>query len=182
LKKQIFVLSVIVGGLAYLHLLVGLIGSSGAGLSLSTFGLLSALAWITSLTMWKHKANPAVPVIFGTGATATTFALLIKGCYGWSSFDTVIAVLVVACIVLWLTLGSKFALVMSIAASAIAFIPFIAITWKNPAMSPIIPNAGFLLSNILAFCSAKTWTIQDRLYSSVNIVLCTLLVLPWLLM
>jgi len=180
LKKYVSILSVIVGGLGYLVLIAALIRGTGEGLSLSTFALLAALAWITSFSMLKQKANPAVPMIFGTGATITTIALLLKGCYGWSLFDTAIAVVI--CIVAWLKSGPRLAYILSVAASAIAFIPFITATWHSPAASPIIPNAGFLLSNILAFSPAKTWTIQDRLYSSVNIVLCTLLVLPWLLM
>jgi hypothetical protein len=180
-KKHIANLSVVIGGLGYLVLIIALIRSTGEGLSLSTFALLSALAWITSFTMLKQKANPAVPMIFGTGATITTLTLLVKGRYGWSNFDTLIAALVVACIVLWLTSGPKLALIMSIAASVIAFIPFIALTWKSPGTSPIIPNSCFLIANILAFSSAKTWTLEDRLYSSVNIVLCTILVLPWLI-
>jgi hypothetical protein len=180
-KNTVANTSVAVGGFGYLYLIVALIRSSGEGLSLTTFALLSALAWITSLTMLKQKANPAVPMIFGLGATITTITLLIKGRYGWSNFDTLIAALVVACIVLWLTSGPKLALIMSIVASAIAFIPFIALTWKSPGTSPIIPNTCFLLANILAFASAKTWTLEDRLYSSVNIVLCSALVIPWLL-
>ena len=77
MKKHIANLSVVIGGLGYLVLIIALIRSTGEGLSLSTFALLSALAWITSFTMLKQKANPAVPMIFGAGATITTLTLLV---------------------------------------------------------------------------------------------------------
>ncbi len=154
---------------------------TGEGLSLTTFGLWSALAWITSFTMLKQKANPAVPMIYGVGATVTTLVLLIKGRYGWSGLDTVIAILVILCILLWLTNGPRWALILSVAAAVIAALPFIVMTWKSPANSPIIPNSGFLLANTLALISAKAWTLEDRLYAGVNVMVCLLLVVPWLL-
>ena len=152
---------------------------TGEGLSLTTFGLWSALAWITSFTMMKEKANPAVPMIYGTGATATTIVLLYKGRYGWTGLDTVIAVLVAICLVLWYVKGAKWALVVSVVAAVIAGIPFTVMTWKAPANSPIVPNSAFLITNILAFVSAKSWTLEDRLYAGANVVVCSLLVIPW---
>jgi hypothetical protein len=83
--------------------------------------------------------------------------------------------------VLWLTNGARWALVLSVVAAVIAALPFIIMTWKSPVNSPIIPNSGFLLANTLAFISAKAWTLEDRLYSGVNIVVCSILVIPWLL-
>lgn len=181
LKKTLGILSVIAGSFAYLYMIFSTASGTGEGLSLSTFGLWSALAWITSFTMMKQGANAAVPMIYGTGATLTTIVLLYKGRFGWSGFDTVIAVLTVLCVVLWMTSGPKWALILSVVAAAIAALPFIILTWKFPTTSPIIPNAGFLLANTLAFIAAKAWTLEDRLYSGINIIVCSALVIPWLI-
>lgn len=169
------------GGLSYLYMIVTTAQGTGEGLSLTTFGLWSALAWITSFAMLKKKVNPAVVMIYGVGACATTIILLIKGRFSWSNFDSLIAFLVVLCVILWHTRGPRGALILSVIAGGLAAVPFIVMTWKSPANSPIIPNAGFLITNVLAFVSAKTWTLEDRLYSVVNVVMCSLLVLPWLL-
>jgi hypothetical protein len=181
LKKHIAILSAVIGALAYLYMIATIIRNGGEGLSLSSFGLGAALAWITSFTMLKQKANPAIPMVYGLGATLTTILLLAKGRYGWTGFDTVIAILVIGCVAIWLAKGPRYALIMSVAAANIAFIPYLIMTWKNPAASPIIPNTGFLLANILAFASAKTWTLEDRLYSGASTILCALFVIPWLL-
>ncbi len=156
-------------------------GGKGEGLSLTTFGLWAALAWITSVTMFKQGANPAVPTIYAVGATATTVVLLLKGKCQWSGFDTLIAAMVAICVWLWLTSGPRNALIMSVVATLIAGTPFIVMTWKNPAHSPIVPNAAFLVANTLAFVSAKDWTLEDRLFAGVNVGVCGMLVLPWLL-
>lgn len=171
-----------VGALSYLYMVVITAKGTGEGLSLSTFALWSALAWITGFTMLKEKANPTVPMIYGVGATTTTLVLLYKGRYGWSGFDTIIAVLVGLCIALWLTKGSRWALVLSVVAAVIAAIPFTLLTWESPANSPIVPNSGFLLTNLLAFISAKAWTLEDRLYSGANAIVCLLLVIPWVIL
>lgn len=167
---------------AYLCMVISTIRGTGEGLSLTTFGLWAALAWITSFTMIKQQANAAVPIIYGFGATATAIVLLIKGRYGWTGLDSIVAALAVFCVILWLIAGARWALIMSVAAAVIAAIPFIIMTWESPSRSPIIPNSVSLLANTLAFASAKAWTLEDRLYSGVNIAVCSLLVVPWLLL
>lgn len=181
MKKNLAVLSVVVGALSYLYMVVSTAIGTGEGLSLSTFGLWSALAWITAFTTLKQGANPAIPVIYGLGATGTTIVLLIKGRYGWTGFDSLIAVLVGLCVMLWLTKGLRWAFVLSVAASVIASAPFIVMTWQSPGNSPIIPNSGFVLANVLSFASAKAWTLEDRLYSGVNVIASSLLVIPWMM-
>ena len=154
---------------------------TGEGLSLSTFGLWAVLVWISSFTMLKQGANPAVPMIYSSGATITALLLHTKGRYGWSEFDSWIAALTALCVILWLTQGARKALILSVIAAGIAGIPFIVLTWNNPDNSPVLGNTGFLLTNLLALASAKAWTLEDRLFSSVNTAMCLLLVIPWVI-
>ncbi len=154
---------------------------TGEGFSFATFGLWAALGWITAGTMYKGGSNPLIAVVYGTGATATMIALLYKGRYDWSQQDTFVAILVLVCVVLWKTLGSRPAFLASVASGAIAAIPFILLTWKSPGSSPIISNSGFLLANLFTFFGATTWKLEDRLYTGVSALACLALVLPWLL-
>lgn len=154
---------------------------TGEGLSLTTFGLWSALAWITGFTMLKQGANPGVPMMYGVGATATTIVLLLKGRYGFTGLDAVIAVLVILCIILWKTRGARWALILSVIAAVLASVPFLILTWKNPVASPIIPNTCFLFANLFAFIAAGKWTMQDRLYTGTSAAMCLFFVIPWLI-
>ncbi len=120
-------------------------------------------------------------MIYGIGATLVALVLLLKGKFVWSVFDSIIAVLVVICVILWLTKGSRIALIASVAAGIIAAVPFIIMTWKSPASSPVISNTGFFLANTFAYFGAKTPTLQDRLYPGANAIACAFLVLPWLI-
>ena len=180
-KKVVAVLSILTGFLAYAYMVVTTAKSTGEGLSLTTFGLWAALAWISAFTMRKQGASYAVPMMYGSGGTKVTFVLLYKGKFGWTAFDSIIAGLVIVCVVLWLTSGVRWALIMSVVAAVIAAIPFIMLSWKDPVHTPIVASSGFLLTNILSLIAAKAWTLEDRLYPGVNVIVCALLVIPWLL-
>lgn len=154
---------------------------TGEGLSFTTFLLWSGLAGIACYNLIKKDGGWGISLMYGIGATSVAITLIYKGRCDWSCTDTVVAFLVVACVYLSKTKGPTVGLVASVVAGVIAGIPFIVLTWKNPAASPIISNVGFLTSNILSFLSGKTWTMKDRLYGGANAVACILLVLPWVL-
>lgn len=179
MKKLLGILSLIVGTLTYIHIIVTTIKGTGEGLSLTTFLLWSALAWISGFSMLKQGANPTIAFVYGTGGTILTAVLFCKGKASVSGFDIFIALLVVVCVVLWLYKGARYALLLSTTAGMLSALPFIVMTWQQPANSPIVTNAGFLLANILSFFAAKNWTVEERLYPVSNVIVCTLLVLPW---
>lgn len=180
MKKFLSGLTILVGTTTYTYMVYVTATGTGEGLSLSTFVLWAILGWITSFIMLKQGADPAVPIIYSVGATITTILLLLKGRYVWTEVDSFIAILTVICIVLWKTQGSRRALILSVAAGSIAGIPFIILTWQDPANSPLLCNTGFLLANVLAFASAKAWTLEDRLLPTMNIVTGSFMVAPWL--
>lgn len=180
MKRKLEVLSVFLGALAYLYIVALATYGTGEGLSFTTFALWAALSWIATFTILKQGANHAIPLISGIGSTSTAIILLIKGKSEWSEFDSVVAILVILCLALWLISGPRRALILSVVAGAISSLPFIIMTWKSPTNSPIISNSGFLMANILAFASAKAWTIEDRLYTGAGVAICLLLIIPWL--
>ncbi len=171
----------IVGLSSYLYMVIQTSIGTGAGLSLTTFALWAALAWISGSIMKKKGGNPTVPFIYGLGATATTVVLLLKGRFDVSLLDGVIFVLVLICIRLLFIKNDRLALIVAVTAGCITPIPFIIMTWKAPELSPILPNTGFFLANILLFFSGKTWTLEDRLYGGANAFVCSLLIIPWLI-
>ena len=180
MKKILDRLGVLIGCLTYLFLIITTAQGSGEGLSFSTFGLWAMLAWMVGLAMLKQKANPAILLTYGTGAATITIILIVKDRFFWSSLDSVVVVLTIACIFLWLLSGPRWALVLGVIATIVSSIPFVVITWKFPANSPIVANAGFFVSNALAFIAAKAWTLEDRLPFAANLSMLTLLIVPWL--
>jgi hypothetical protein len=177
LKTILGLIGVAAAGAGYTVMILMTAAGTGEGLSFATFLLWSALAWINTISTKKQSGSWIIPLMYSIGATTTTIVLIIKGRYGWSVFDTVVAILVIVCVILWLAKGDRWAIVSSTTASFIAALPFLIMTWKNPSVSPITPNTLFLLANFLGFIAAKKWTLQDRLYLGSNVVVCGSLVL-----
>ncbi len=177
-------MSVVIGACVYLYIIISTILQTGEGFSFATYALWSALAWITGYTTMKKKGPFGVPMMYGVGATSMAAILLFKGRFSWNMMDTIVAILVFVCLFLLVTSGTRCALVMSVIGAVIASVPFTIMTWENPEASPIIANAGFLVSNFLLLLSAgkpREWTIENSLYGGVNTISCGSLVLPWLL-
>lgn len=181
MKEILAKMSLTLGIVAYSLMIFSTLMGTGENLSFTTFALWSMLNFITAYTTYKKKANPSIPIIYGSGATLTAAILLCKGRCQWSNLDSAVAVLVVVCLLLWKIKGEKWALVSSTLAATIAGIPFLVIIWRNPEMSPVLPNALFTLTNLLSFFAADKWTVEDRLFSGINVIFCFMFVLPWLL-
>ena len=84
MKKKLSILSVVIGASGYAYMVAMTMTGSCEGLSFTTFALWAALAWISALSMKKEEANPAIPMVYGTGATSVALILLIKGKYQWT--------------------------------------------------------------------------------------------------
>jgi uncharacterized membrane protein YobD (UPF0266 family) len=168
----------IIAALSYAYMVVGVIRSGGVGLTFSTFILWASLAWITTVNLRVQKIDAKLVTVYAIGSSCTAISLLCLGRIGWSYFDTVVAMLVVTCIIIWKTGGPKLALIAMVTAGLIAAMPFTIMTWRHPETSPILANSGFFFANLFTYLSAKEF--DDRLYSGVNVILCGLLVLFWI--
>lgn len=182
----------------YMGLIHGAYVSGGKGLSLSSFVLWTALSLVSAIGIVRRstktdkpknvkdaeeKGSPSIPAIYGSGALIVSVILWQKGAaVTWSSMDTLIAILVCACIaLLFKKKFDKHALVLSVLAGTIAGIPYTVMTWQNPAASPIVCSVCFFSSSFLAFLGAEGWTLKSRLFTGVSVVNNLILIIPWLI-
>lgn len=169
----------IMAAVSYAYMIIGVINSTGEGMSFSTFSLWSTLAWITTVNLRIQKIDARLVFVYALGSGTTAITLLFKGKIGWSQFDTIVAVLVGVCLIIWKTSGPKWALIAMVTAGLVAATPFTVITWNHPEQSPVTANFGFFLANLFTYLGAKEF--GDKLYSGVNVVLCGALVSFWLM-
>ena len=168
--------------LSYSYLITKTVQSTGDNLSISTYGLWSVLSIIVGSTVFIKGGDYRTVVVYGIGAIATTAILIEKGkLITWSGLDTVVAILVIICLIMWKRSGEIPALKIAVFAGTLAALPYLGLCWKTPLDSPIIANIGFLIANGSGLIASKNWEPEHHLYFSANTALCFLLVLPWVI-
>lgn len=170
----------VVGFCAYIPLTIGIIRER-ARQSFAAFflwGLLDAIATISAVLQdgnyWLAASNVA-----GTFFIATL--LLYKGQFEWSRTETLTCLLVIVCLIIWYLSGNTGAIVASSIAVVIAGIPQMVHTMRHPQHTPVVVYMIWLLANIISFCAARAWTIDEVFYAFCSILLCSIiLAIGWL--
>ncbi|GAB3226735.1 hypothetical protein [Spirosoma arcticum] len=173
----------------YLPQIAGLIGLSGyvvlfVGLlktkieqSFAAFMLWAMLDIIATITTILEEGNYWLALGNAAGSTAITGLLVIKKQVSWSWIETMTALLVLVCLVIWFTTGEKAGLIASSLAVIMASVPQLVATYKKPWTTPTAIYVVFLIAAILSFIAGKSWTIEQRFYSGCAVFLCSVIVL-----
>lgn len=137
------------------------------------WGLLDIIAATSTIFQGGNYMLP-----LGYGFTATTIAILLvfKKQVTWSWVETITAILVFACLIIWYMAGDKAGTIASSLAVVIAAIPQGVDTFKKPESTPTGIYSLFVVANVLSFIAGKSWTIEERFYSGCVVFLTIVLV------
>lgn len=172
----------------YLPQIAGLTGLSGyvllfVGLlktkieqSFAAFMLWAMLDIIATITTILEDGNYWLALGNAVGSTAITGLLAAKKQISWSWIETMTAILVLICLVIWFVAGEKAGLIASSLAVVVASIPQMVATYKKPRTTPTAIYVVFLIAAILSFIAGKAWTIDQRFYSGCAVFLCSVIV------
>ena len=174
-KQFLVSVSVLIAVLTYMLLIKGLLKEKMEQ-SFATWALWTLLDVIAALSIIFQHGNWALVSLYVLGGLTISSILLYKKQFSWTWFETMIASLVAICLVVWYFSGSWMATIASTTAVLISSAPQFVASWKNPAQagSPIVWG-GYTLANILAFFGGKNWSIEERFYPGVCVVLCATL-------
>lgn len=145
--------------------------------SFATWGLWALIDGITAASVIVQQGNYLLPLFFSIGSIATATSIILKTKNaGWSWFETMISILVVACLLVWYTSGPKMATIAGTTAVLIAGLPQTVEAWKKPWDSSFLVYSGFLVANILSTIGGKDWSIEERFYPGCCAILCLIVV------
>lgn len=173
----------------YLPQIAGLIGLSGyvllfVGLlktkieqSFAAFMLWAMLDIIATITTILEDGNYWLALGNAVGSTAITGLLAVKKQISWSWIETMTAILVLICLVVWFAAGEKAGLITSSLAVVVASAPQMVATYKKPWTTPTAIYVVFLKAAVLSFIAGKSWTIDQRFYPGCAVFLCLVIVL-----
>lgn len=162
--------------LAYAALIAGIV-KSNVEQSFAAFMLWGMLDTIATVTTLLEGGNVWLPFTNALGSTVIAFLLVLKKHASWSWIESLTAVLVVICLVIWYTTGEQAGIIASSVAVVIASFPQMVDTFKKPKATPLFPYLIFLSANVLSFVGGKSWTIEERFYPGCSVFLCTIIVL-----
>lgn len=134
------------------------------------WGILDAIALLSVIFQGGNYLLLAVYVL---GSTATSIAIIKSGAKSsWGRFETVIALLAVACMVVWSFSGAKVATIASTLAIVIAALPQMKDAWKRPHENPCLVYVGYTFANLFSAIGGKDWSVEERFYPASCTVLC----------
>lgn len=169
-------LSGAIGVLAYVLLIVALLRTKTEQ-SFAAFLLWALLDLIATITTILAGGNYWLALANAAGSTIITLLLIYKKQVAWSWIESMTALLVIICLVVWYVSGERAGIVASSLAVVIASVPQMVDTWRKPEATPFWVYVTFLLANIVALIGGKAWTIEERFYACCGIFLCSVIVI-----
>jgi cation transport ATPase len=115
-----------------------------------------------TVSLYRTGGNYLLPLGFAIGDFAVVILLIVKGKVNWGIFETVILLMVIACLAAWKLGGPIIAAISSTVAVVIAGIPGLREMWKKPQR--VVGNIwmGYVLANVLSFFGGTAMTMKER--------------------
>ncbi len=146
--------------------------------NLLTWALWAILDLVVAATIIVQGGSFLLPIAYFFGGTITVFLIVkSKGKASWTWFESLIASLTIASMVIWYFSGGKIATVASTSTMCIAGIPQLIDAWKKPYSMPLVAFCTYLLANSLSMAGGSDWSIKERFYPALAAAYCFLVVL-----
>lgn len=176
MKETLQQIAGIFGVLCYVPLIIGLLKNK-IEQSFVAFMLWAMLDIIATITSIIAEGNYWLPLSNSIGASTVAVLLAMKKQVSWSWVETITAILVIVCLVVWYILGEDAGIVASSLAVVIASVPQMVDTYKKPWATPTTIYLVFLVANILSLIAGRSWTIEERFYPGCAVFLCVVIAL-----
>ncbi|CAN5214787.1 hypothetical protein BH09BAC3_BH09BAC3_26060 [soil metagenome] len=144
---------------------------SGVKQSFAAFLLWGMLDIIATVTTMIEHGNYWLALSNAIGASLVCLLLVIKKQVSWSWVESLTALLVVVCLIIWATAGELAGLFASSIAVVIASVPQMVDTYKKPESTPTLAYIIFLIANMISLFAGKSWSIEERFYAACGLFL-----------
>ncbi len=133
--------------------------------NLLTWILWGSLEVITTGAIIAQNGNFLLPASYLLGSVVT-ICLIFRAQKGfrWTRFESLITALVVICVIIWYTAGSKVATIAATFAALAAGTPQLIDVWRRPKEMPLLTALLYLSANSLSSAGGKDWSIPERFY------------------
>lgn len=148
--------------LLFIPLILSIVKEGAEGQSCATWLLWGALDTILTFSLLWTRGNYFLPLGFAIGDFAVVILLVVKGKVNWGAFETIILLMVMACLAAWKLAGPMTAAISSTLAVVIAGLPGLRAMLQNPQRKVGNIWMGYVLANVLSFFGGTAMTIKER--------------------
>jgi hypothetical protein len=145
--------------------------------NLATYLLWALLDYVAAASIFYQHGNYLLTAAFALGSTFAALSIIRSKNFQWTWFETMVASLVVACIIVWAASGAYVATIASTTAVVIAGIPTVVECYKKPWDNSFSTFFGFFVANVLGTIGGKEWSVIERLYPAVCTIYALLIVI-----
>lgn len=160
----------------YAPMILEIIRARGAGQSFATWMLWAVLDSLLTVTLWQQHGNYFLTLGYAVGGITLAVVLFQQRNWSWGKFETVIALMVLAGVMVWKFSGPRNATIAVTTAVCIAGIPGFVEMLRKPQPAAGKVWAGFTVANVLAFFGGTAMTVEERLVPVAFTALCGLMV------
>jgi len=160
--------------LLFIPLIRVLLKEGAQGQSCATWFLWALLDTILTISVIDQHGNFYLPLGFAIGDVSLVILLLAKGKFRWGFFETVILLMVIACLVGWKLTGPKIATISATLGICVAGISGLVEMLKHPQRAIGNIWACYVVANLLGFFGGSAMTIEERFAPGV-FALCALI-------
>ena len=144
--------------------------------NLATWILWILLDVIAAGSMFVQDGNFELPTAYVVGGTCIIVCIAKMKTMKWTMYETKVSCMVVACMIGWGLSGPWLATILSSSAMALATIPQLKDCWRQPDQTPTLVYVGYTVANLASTIGGKSWTVEERFYPIVCMIICMLMV------
>ncbi len=156
----------VVAAVTYVFLCIGVV--MGTPQSFPTWILWAFIDVIAAISIASKGGSFLLPAVYAVGSVFVSIAILVTfRKFEWTWIETMIAGLVVACLVIYGIFGGIIGTVTATISVGIAGVPQFGEFWGKPEKNSwqvLVVYLGFLASNFLTALGSKEISIQDIYY------------------
>lgn len=134
------------------------------------------LDFVIGISLFVQHGNWYLLAVYVGGSIFISYHIIRSAKFEWGIIENICFLFFLTSIVLWYFSSPWYATLISTIGIAIATIPQIIDAATKPTTAPTKTYVGFVIVNGLSTAGGKAWTMEERFYPTVCIILCLLIV------
>lgn len=161
-------LSTGLGVILFVSVCVQVLGSKPQ--NLASWVLFTLLTGVAAASVIVQHGNYPIALVWAIGNATVSLCIFKSKVFSWTWLESMVVVLVLACLVVWKISGPKAATIATSIAFLTAGLPQLRDTYRKPWNTSVIIYSGYSVASMLSVIAGKDWSVEQRLFPMVLVL------------